>query len=221
MKRFLHITLVLLLTMVIAFSNSFAVLADGEDGEHGLEMEVNGIHVSLANQNEWKKGENTIVVTLKDSSGLPVNHANVELLIGPKAEEHAAEHSPEAPDPNIASAHGAEQGHSSMPGMEMDEPATETHQMPAHNEEKEPLPSEELGEDGIYMVETHLESSGTHEINVMFHVNGEMLQANFVVDIPSVISKSAVLWSFVAINVVLITSAGVLKKQSIPVKGRQ
>jgi hypothetical protein len=29
-----------------------------------------------------------------------------------------------------------------------------------------------------------------------------------------------VLWSFAAINVVLIASAGIMKKQSIPVKGR-
>lgn len=58
-------------------------------------------------------------------------------------------------------------------------------------------------------------------MSVMFHVNGEMLQADFVVDILEVLSKAIVLWSFVAINVVLIASAGILKKQSIPVKGRQ
>jgi hypothetical protein len=91
--------------------------------------------------------------------------------------------------------------------------------MPAHDEEKEPLPLEEMGEHGVYVVETHLESSGAHEVNVMFHVNGEMLQADFVVEIPGVLSKTIVLWSFVAINVVLIASAGIMKKQSIPVKG--
>ena len=219
MKSLLHITLTLLLVVVVAFSNSSAVLADGEDGEHTLEMEVNGIHVSLANQNEWKKGENTIIVTLKDSSGSPVKNANVEMLIGPKAEEHAeAEDSHAADEP--AAAHGAEQGHSSMPGMEVAEPAGETHEMPTHDEEKEPLLLEELGEHGIYVLETHLESAGTHEVNVMFHVNGEMLQANFVVEIPGVLSKTIVLWSFAAINVVLIASAGIMKKQSIPVKGR-
>lgn len=219
MKGLLHITLTLLLVVVGAFSNSSAVLADGEDGEHTLEMEVNGIHVSLANQNEWKKGENTIIVTLKDSSGSPVKNANVEMLIGPQAEEHAeAEDSHGAAEP--AAAHGAEQGHSSMPGMEVNEPAPESHEMPTHDEQKEPLLLEELGEHGIYVLETHLESAGTHEVNVMFHVNGEMLQANFVVEIPGVLSKTIVLWSFVAINVVLIASAGILKKQSIPVKGR-
>jgi hypothetical protein len=219
MRGLLHITVTLLLVVVVAFSNSSAVLADGEDGEHNLETEVNGIHVSLANQNEWKKGENTIIVTLKDSSGSPVKNANVEMLIGPMAEEHVeAEDSHGAAEP--AAAHGAEQGHSSMPGMEMNEPAPESHEMPAHNEEKEPLLLEELGEHGIYVLETHLESAGTHEVNVMFHVNGEMLQANFVVEIPGVLSKTIVLWSFAAINVVLIASAGIMKKQSIPVKGR-
>ena len=218
MRGLLHITLTLLLVVVVAFSNSSAVLADGEDGEHALEMEVNGIHVSLANQNEWKKGENTIIVTLKDSSGSPVKNANVEILIGPMAEEHAeAEDSHGAAEP---AAHGAEQVHSSMPGMEVNEPAPETHEMAAHDEEKEPLPLEETGEHGIYVLETHLESAGTHQVNVMFHVNGEMLQASFVVEIPGVLSKTIVLWIFAAINVVLIASAGIMKKQSIPVKGR-
>jgi len=217
MRRLLHITLTLLL-VVVAFSNSSAVLADGEDGEHTLEVEVNGIHVSLANQNEWKKGENTIIVTLKHGSGSPVKNANVEILIGPKAEEHAeAEDSHGAAEPG---AHGAEQGHSSMPGMEVNEPAPETQEMPAHDEKKEPLLLEEMGEHGIYVLETHLESAGTHEVNVMFHVNDEMLQANFVVEIPGVLSKTIVLWSFVAINVVLIASAGILKKQPSPVKGQ-
>ena len=219
LKQLLHIAIVFLVTVVIAFANSAAVLADGEGSEHALEVEVNGIHVSLANQNEWKKGENTIIVTLKDSSGSPVKNANVEMLIGPQAEEHAeAEDSHGAAEP--AAAHGAEQGHSSMPGMEVNEPAPETHEMPVHDEEKEPLLLEELGEHGIYVLETHLESAGAHEVNVMFHVNGEMLQANFVVEIPGLLSKTIVLWSFVAINVVLIASAGILKKQSIPVKGR-
>ena len=72
MKGLLHITLTLMLATAIALSNSSAVLADGEEGGHGLETEVNGIHVSLSNQNEWKKGGNTIVVTLKDSAGSPV-----------------------------------------------------------------------------------------------------------------------------------------------------
>jgi hypothetical protein len=79
----------------------------------------------------------------------------------------------------------------------------------------------ESDEDGVYVIETHLKSSGTHEVSVMFHVNGEMLQADFVVDILEVLSKAIVLWSFVAINVVLIASAGIMKKQAIPVKGRQ
>ena len=228
MKRFLHITLVLLLAIVVALSNSSAVLADGEEGEHILEAEVSGIHVSLANQNEWKKGENTIIVTLKDSTGLPISDADVEVLIGSTLEEHAeaedshaaSEPATEHDAPEADAAHGSEQGHSSMPGMAVSEPASETHDMPTHDEENSPLPLEELGEHGIYVLETHLESAGTHEVNVMFHVNGEMLQADFFVEIPGVLSKTIVLWSFVAINVALIASAGILKKQSIPVKGR-
>jgi hypothetical protein len=77
----------------------------------------------------------------------------------------------------------------------------------------------EADEHGMYMAETHLEASGEHEVSVMFHVNGEMLQANFIVEIPGMGSKTVVLWSFVVINMALITSAGFLKKQPVPVKG--
>ena len=212
MKRFLHITLTLLTMIAIVSANPSSVLASEGDDEHALEMEVNGYHVTLDSQNDWKKGENTIVVTLMDSMGMPVQSADVEILIAAKSDEHA--------EPEMEPAHGAEQGHSSMPGMDMGEPAVEASAMPAHDEEMTNPISLSESEDGIYVIKTHLESSGPHEMSVMFHVNGEMLQADFVVDILEVLSKAIVLWSFVAVNVVLISSAGILKKQSILVKGR-
>ena len=104
-----------------------------------------------------------------------------------------------------------------MPGMDMGEPAEET---TAHAEEVVvPISMLESHEHGMYMVETHLESSGEHEVHIMFHANGEMLQADFVVEIPGASSKTIVLWSFVTINVALVTSAGIMKKQPITVKG--
>jgi hypothetical protein len=104
-----------------------------------------------------------------------------------------------------------------MPDMDMGEHAEE---VPTHDEEiADPIAMMEADEHGMYMVETHLEASGEHEVKVMFHVNGEMLQANFIVEIPGMGSKTVVLWSFVVINMALITSAGFLKKQPVPVKG--
>ena len=212
MKRFLHITLTLLITIAILVANPSSVLASEGDNEHALEMEVNGYHITLDSQSDWEKGENTIVVTLMDSMGMPVRNADVEILIAPSLEEHS----------EAEAAHGAEQGHSSMPGMDMGEPATEVFNMQAHDEETaNPISMMESEEHGIYVLETLFESSGTHEVNVMFHVNGEMLKADFVVEILGILSKTIVLWSFVAVNAVLIASAGILKKQSIPVKGRQ
>jgi hypothetical protein len=213
MKGFLHITLTLLIMIAIVSATPSSVLASEGDDEHALEMEVNGYHVTLDSQNDWKKGENIIVVTLMDSMGMPVQGADVEILIAAKSAEHA--------EPETEAAHGAEQGHSSMPGMDMGEPAVEAADMPAHDEEMTNPISLSESEGGVYVIETHLESSGPHEMSVMFHVNGEMLQADFVVEILEVLSKAIVLWSFVAINVVLIASAGILKKQAIPVKGRQ
>jgi hypothetical protein len=219
MKRFFHITLMFMLSLAIAFTNSSAVLADGEDGEHALEMQVHGYHVTLASQNEWAQGENTLVVTLKDRAGLPLRNANVEISIGPTADEHAAPDD-EHGAPEAASAHGSQEGHSSMPGMELDEPAGEASDLHASNEVTNLLSLKELDEHGTYVVDTHLETSGTQEIHVMFHANGEMLQADFVVEIPGDGSKTVVLWGFVAVNALLIASAGIMKKQSISAKGR-
>jgi len=212
MKRFLQITLTLLTLIAIVSANPSSVLASEGDGGNALEMEVNGYHVTLASQNDWKKGENTIVVTLMDSMGMPVQSAEVEILIAAKSDEHAEE--------EVEAAHGAELEHSTMPGMDMGEPALEASDMPAHDEEMvNPILLGESEEGGVYVVETHFESSGTHDVDVMFHVNGEMLQADFVVEILAGLSKTIVLWSFVAVNVVLLASAGVMKKQPIPVKG--
>ena len=213
MKRLLHITLTLLIMIALVTVNPSSVLASEGDDKNALEMEVNGIHITLASQNDWKKGENTIVVTLMDSMGMPVKSADVELLIAPKSDEHAL--------PEMEPVHGAEQGHSTMPGMDMGEPASAASVMPAHDEETAyPVSLMETQEQGVYIVETHLESSGTHEVNVMFHANGEMLQAEFVVEILEVLSKTIVLWGFVVVNAALIASAGILKRQSISVKGR-
>jgi hypothetical protein len=99
----------------------------------------------------------------------------------------------------------------------MSEPAEET---TAHAEEIAiPISMLESGEHGMYMVDTHLESSGEHEVHVMFHANGEMLQADFIVEIPGASYRTIVLWSFAMINVALVTSAGITKKQPITGKG--
>jgi hypothetical protein len=109
-----------------------------------------------------------------------------------------------------------------MPGMDMGEPGKETPSIPAHEEENAaPIAMIESDEHGMYVVETHLESSGEHEVQVIFHANGEMLQADFVIEVPGIESKTIVLWSFVVINAALVSYAGILKKQSIAVKGRQ
>ena len=220
MKRLLHILFSFLLILVIASANPFSVRADGGDDEHApaMEVEVNGIHVSLASQHEWQKGENTIIVTLMDSLGEPVSGAGVEILIGAETDDHAepeTEHGAEA-----AAGHDGAEEHASMAEVEEHEPAAEAHDMPAHAEDPNTLTLQELGEHGIYTAEARIDSSGKQTINVMFHVDGEMLQADFIVEVPGVFSKAVVLWGFAAINLVLIGSAGILKRQSVAVKGQ-
>jgi hypothetical protein len=89
MKQFLRASSTFLVILSILFVNPVIVLASEGDGGHGLEAEINGYHVTLASQNEWIKGENTIVVTLTDDTGMPVSDADVEILIAPKSDGHA------------------------------------------------------------------------------------------------------------------------------------
>ena len=124
MKRFLHITSILFFMFAILFANPAIVRASEGDGEPQFEMEVNGYHVGLSSANEWIKGENTIVVTIADSMGMPVSDADVEILLTPKVAEHTEE-----------DAHSAEPSSNTMPGMDMGEPEPEPSEVPAHEED--------------------------------------------------------------------------------------
>jgi hypothetical protein len=208
MKRLLH-TSSTLFFIIFLLSNSYAVLADEVDGGHGLEKEVNGYHVTLASQNEWVKGGNTIVVTLTDSMGMPISQADVEILITPKSDEHAED------------LHGAEPQQDAMPGMSHGHSQETVPEVQTHEEESAaPTAMMESEEHGVYILETSLESSTEHDVHVMFHVNGEMLQADFVVQVSGTGSRAVVLWSFGVINVALIASAGVMKKQHVTIRGK-
>ena len=219
MKQFVQLLLTFSLALGIASANSSVALADEGPPEGGLEVEVNGYHIALDSQNDWEKGENTVIVRIKDSAGTPVSDADVELLIVPgTADEPSASHAEHGVS-EVAPVHGGEQGHSALPDTDRSEHITEAWDTQAHTQATQSLVLTESAEHGTYLAETHLGSAGVHQVNVMFHVNGEMFQADFVVQIVSALSKPAILWSFVALNFVLIASAGLLKRRSIPTKG--
>ena len=52
MKRHLRTLSVFALIAVLALTTPLSVLADEGEGGHGLEVEVNGYHVTLSSQNE-------------------------------------------------------------------------------------------------------------------------------------------------------------------------
>ena len=227
MKWLLHALTILLFVFAAFFAAPNIVLASEGDDSHGMKVEVNGYYVTLAGQNEWVKGENIVMVTITDEMGMPVSDAEVEILIAPKADSHtdAGSDSHGAPETDAhaepaADEHGSESSsHDSMSDMDAHE--EESSETVAHEEETvTPLVMTESHEHGKYVVETHIDKSGEHNAQVFFHVNGEMMQADFTVDIPGIASKIVVLWSFLLINVGLIVSAGVLKTQSVTVKGK-
>jgi hypothetical protein len=226
MKKYLRKLSVLVLIAVLVFANPVSVLADEGEGGHELEAEVNGYHVTLSSQNEWAKGENTIVVTITDAMGMAISDAEVEILIALKADSHADAGSDAhgAPETDThaepaADAHGSESSHDSMSDTDAHE--EESSDTMAHEEETvTPLVMIESHEHGEYLADADLEKSGEHVVQVFFHVNGEMMQADFTVEVPGMASKTVVLWSFLVINVGLVVSAGVLKKPSVTVKGK-
>ncbi len=227
MKQHLRKPTLLLLIVILALASPISVLADEGEGGRGLEMEVNDYHITLSSQNEWVKGENIVVVTIADAMGMPVSGAEVEVLIAPKqADLHSesrsnshAEMQPAAhPEPE-ADTHGSESSHDSMASM--DAHGDETSDGMAHDAETvTPLVMTESHEHGEYLVAAHLERSGEHVVQVFFHVNGEMIQADFTVDVPGTSSKTVVLWSFLLINIGLVITAGVMKNPTITVKGK-
>lgn len=229
MKRLFHTIATLFFILAIILANPNTVLASEGDGEQALALEVNGYHVTISSQGEWAKGENTIVVTITDGMGIPIRNAEVEILIASNADGHAEadghgepevdEHTATESNEHIeVDPHESEQEHDSVSGTH-GEASTPTSNEPVHEEEKAgPIPMVE-SEHGRYIAEAHLASTGQHEIQVMFHADGEMLQANFIVEVPGLALRPIVLWSFVVVNVGLVVSAGILKKQAVPVKG--
>ena len=224
MKEHLRKFAVFVIIAVLTFANPISVLADEGEGGHRLEVEVNDYHVTLSSQNEWVKGENTIVITITDAMGMPVSNAEVEILIAPKADSHAESESDshgaseiDAHAEPAADEHGSASSHDSM--SDMDKPEDESSAATTHDEETvTPLVMTESHEHGEYLANAYLERSGEHAVQVFFHVNGEMLQADFIVEVPGMASKTVVLWSFLLINIGLIVSAGVLKNQTVSVK---
>ena len=212
-KRLSHTLTTLLFIFAILFANPNTVLASEGDGGNEMEVEVNGYHVTLTSQNEWAKGENTVVVTLADGMGMPVSKADVEIALSPMESGHTE---------SGTDSHGSEQQNDAMSGMDMGMPAEETEAVPSHEEEMvSPIAMIESHDPGMYVAEAYFESSGKHEVHVFFHVNNEMLQADFGVKIPGAGSKTVILWSFATINVALVVTAGVMKKQkTVIVKGR-
>jgi hypothetical protein len=194
----------------LLFAFPITVLANEGEDEHQLEVEINGYHVTLASQNEWVKGENVLVVTITDSMGMSIRDTNVEILIMPQESGH---------NQSEADTHGSDQQDSTH-GMDMGAPATETPVMSDHDEENVSPVAMMESEHGTYTVKTHLDSAGKYDTHVMFHVNGELMQADFVVVVAGVSSKTLVLWSFAAVNVALVATAGVMKKpKTLTVKG--
>jgi hypothetical protein len=205
-------TMILLSVLVLGYRGSAS--ANTETDGHALEAEVDGYRIALTSENEWAKGDNTILVTLTDGMGMSVNDAEVELLIRPSLDTHGE---------SEASSHGPEGPVETTAEMEMNNGAS--HGSTAHDMQPSPPEAQSDGAEapapavrmafhgeGTYIAQAHLDSTGAHDVRAMVHVDGQMLQADFVVGGAASSSNSMVLWGFAAINTGIVFFAGLLRK---------
>jgi hypothetical protein len=202
------------LVVVVLLGFRDTASANTESVGHELEAEVHGYHIALTSQNAWAKGDNSIHLALTDSMGMPVNNAEVELLIAPSLDTHgeseASSHGPEGPaettaamDMSSAAAHGSAV-HAAPPNASEAPPHGAPSPAPA-------VPMALQGE-GTYIGQAHLDSTGRQDIRAMVHVDGQMLQADFVVGGAASSSRSIVLWTFAGVNAAILFSAGLRRK---------
>lgn len=205
-------------TFLLAFPKT--VLADG--GEGGIEQEVNGYHVSLNFVEPARVGENQFHIQITDALGMPVTNAKVEVSAMPA--EGMSEHgeSSEAEHDEISEV-GVMTSNSGGMDMTTDEPATGVMKPSepagdAHGEETLSAILEPSNEAGEYAGEMHFEKSGAWMFNVHITVNGETTEVEFPLEIArQLILNYAILTGFIAINIIVVIMAAVLKRQPVAV----
>jgi hypothetical protein len=192
MKRLAYKTLLLSITLLlILLSLPTSALADAGHGDNEYTQTVNGYEVTLILEKPAAVGENRISIHLMDAQNRPITNAAVEAAVVKIELEHTEEES-------HTSAHGQ------MENMPTEAPST------AHD--KMGMTTLEAGhESGEYAGEILIEASGLCIIRVHLTVQGELTEVDFPVNAAQPQNGTGILIGFLALNVVIIAIAVILK----------
>ncbi len=221
MKRSLT-TILLLFTAILmaAFIFPTPALADGGEGGLSFSQTIGGYTITLVFEKPASIGENPVHVKIVDAAGMPVPGAEVEISV----EEHSeAEESAEGEmDEMEAKPTEAESSPStSMHGMEENPAATPTPGTmssinsisPVSDEHDEMAALEPGHEEGEYEGELAIEKDGDLAVLVHITVQGELLEAEFPLEVAKSNAGSIVLSVFAAINAGILAVAFVMKSK--------
>ena len=205
MRKFAHKTLLLsTIILLILLSLPVAALADSADAdeENEFTQTVNGYEVTLVFENPVAIGENQIHVRLSDTHHAPVSNADVEVGVVEGEAEHA-EAEPIA-QPEEADMHGM----SSMSEQPVEAPSD------AHDEVD--MVAFEVGhESGEYAGEIAIDGAGDWIIRVHLTIQGELVEVDFPLNVPSNQNGAGILAGFFALNAAIIGAAVVLKRKPV------
>jgi hypothetical protein len=203
MKRLAHKTpLLITITLLFLLIVQVTVFADG--GENGFTQNVHEYQVSLIFEKPVVVGENPIHVHIHSAEGMPVSHAEVHVsLVEIEANHTDAE--------TKISQHGEMPGMSGMSEQPHSAPSS------AHNE-MEMVRLEDRHESGEYAGEITIDQAGECAVRVHLTIQGELIEVDFPLSVPSSQSGVGILAGFFAVNTAIIAAALIIKHRPVPEK---
>lgn len=238
MKRLAHKTALLFTaTLILLLALPISAQADGGAGGNEFTQTVNGYQVTLSFEKPAFVGENDIHVLVKDSMGMPVPQADLEVSVA----EADAEHVEAAPAAEAGTMTGmspepsTEAGTmSGMDSMDAAQPTPETGTMSGMSS-TDTQPTAEVGtmtavttmddqmsmtvltaghESGEYDGQLAIESDGDQTVLVHMTIAGKLTEVEFPLHVAKSKTGAIVLGSFFAVDFALISAAVVMKRKS-------
>ena len=235
MKRLAHkIALLFAATLIVLMALPISVLADGGTGGDEFTQTVDGYQVTLSFDKPAFVGENEIHVLVKDSMGMPVSKADLEISIVEAEAEHTEDEQPAAMS-NMEVQPTAETGTMSGMGNMDAQPTAEAGTMSGMGS-MDTQPTAEVGtmttvtamddqmsmnaltaghESGEYDGQLAIESDGDQIVLVHMTIAGKLTQVEFPLHVAKSKTGAIVLGSFFSIDFAIIGAAVVIKRKSV------
>ena len=175
-------------------------IARAHEDVGGMVVVVNGYHVRLILPDVVRMGENQFQVLVTGADGNPVSGAALEAVAQPVSGQPSHSH-----DPAPVSATDEMAG---MPGMDTSTPAPIS--MDSHAEKTVKLtPAPQAG---LYAGAISFSKEGAWVLTIHLMIGSEMMNVEFPLEVAyTTPAASGIIAAFLSLNVVIITSAAVLR----------